>query len=116
MKEELISFDTAKLAKEKGLTGFHTKGYYNNSGEFIENDCCDHNSYPVEYSNTAITQGLLQKWLREKHDINISIVYFNVKSYKSYEYRLRYKNITGSGCTYEQALEEALKQSLELIK
>ena len=76
MEEQLISFETAKLAKEKdyGGKGLTTSyGYYrdgilcsiptNNKSDFCGED---------EYS--APTQSLLQKWLREKHNLHAHAV------------------------------------------
>ena len=66
MKEQLISFSTAKLAKEKGFDNYDVANYYreginyalNNSGTSTIKEV---GNYP------APTQSLLQKWLREKH-------------------------------------------------
>jgi hypothetical protein len=38
MKEQLIEYKTAELAKEKGLIGFLTYTFYNTEGELIENE------------------------------------------------------------------------------
>lgn len=93
-------------------------------------------------SFSAPTQSLLQKWLREKHDIevyvfremsssddsewNYKIRYFanptEKREYKQYEtidsmtfYPGGYSNDT-NGSSYEQALEDGLARALHLIK
>ena len=76
MEEQLIGFETAKLAKEKE---FNEKVYreYDKSGYL---GCTSKSAdvvlgpyeellYSKEYP--APTQSLLQKWLREKHKINV---------------------------------------------
>lgn len=120
MIEEIVTLETAKLAKEKGFPNdnswafarFYSKGC---DGEFKITPNSNHidDCY-------APTQSLLQRWLREVHDIYISIEWF----WKS-EYRVR---INDSGIidhedefnyenhTYEEALEKGLQEGLRLIK
>ena len=143
MQEELVTFETAKLAKEKGYniegqtvfdlkndnkiinfkdnaiqefindveTGYRDKAlYYLKDGINVTDDNTDEG-----YFLLAPTQSLLQKWLREKHNIhliaykNINIDGYdwcyittdgitNINSYKTYEE------------AYEIGLQEALKQ------
>ena len=98
MKEQLISFETAKLAKEKGFD-VPTYHYYENSltesdhkedgktGPFgwakgevnLQSDYFINNWKDSDYTNkswymcSAPTQELLKKWLRLKHHIHIQI-------------------------------------------
>jgi hypothetical protein len=124
MKEELINFETAKLAKEKNYTS----------------DCYDFFIRgEIEYKRP--TQGLLQKWLREKHDINITVArvalgsdemeycYSVIHLPKEFEDAKRWVSLleridsfssygstySGAWRTYEEALEQALQESLKLI-
>ncbi len=62
MKEELISFVTDKLAKEKGCSMNAFSRMYNQDGVF---------SSPYKKTYPAYTQSLLQKWLREVHKIQV---------------------------------------------
>ncbi len=94
MIEELISFETAKLAKEKGF-----------------NEQC-----------SAPTQSLLQKWLREVHNIHVNVSYgltFTFKingDLKGNDY-VDYSNIEEYWSrTYEEALEKGLIEGLKLIE
>lgn len=157
MKEEFITFETAKLAKEKGfnisvLEYICIHGVFqciNESTYYEEGDgyrCLNNLGGPIlqDYNNVKIdsdyagqgpcfyndedrsiysapTQSLLQKWLREKHKINISMINgSNIINLYYYEINKTNKfPIKGDGSknyTYEQALEEALLKALELIK
>jgi len=117
MKDELVSFETAKLAKEKGFDIYQPYRYDDEKRIYHGRD--------QTFNINAPTQSLLQKWLREVHNIHIqvhfinnsyllkikyfekeSIVDFNIKNYR---YKTRYK-------TYEEALEVALLEALKLIK
>jgi len=118
MKEELISFKTAELASELGLSfgfGEGQKFYYHQSKELTEN--YRGNNYP------APTQSLLQKCLREKYEIDINISLFTRYSYisfvnkhvdKTHVMKIELKSFTGKN--YEEALEKALYRGLQLIK
>lgn len=100
MTEQLISFETAELAKEKNFNLFKD----------IE----------LIYGELP-TQSLLQKWLREKHKIDILVGMF-LDSYIvhiSYEHKLilKYEGDTIQKFNkYEYALEAGLKEGLKLIK
>lgn len=70
MKETPITFDTAKLAKEKGFD-VGVWDCYNAKGKVID---YSRNIYP--YTNdgkfySCCSQDLLHKWLREKHNIYV---------------------------------------------
>ena len=75
MKEQLVTFKTAKLAKEKGFNEPLTK-VYNILGELwdshyptMKNDDVDSGA-----SCTAPTQSLLQKFIREERGVHIEII------------------------------------------
>ena len=75
----------------------------------------------MQTCTSAPTQSLLQKWLREKHDIHIIIqTGINDKIWYSFQL-LQISNNTilldkeEMYNTYEEALEIALKESLSLI-
>lgn len=132
MKDQLVSFETAKLAKEIGfdekcLYHYRTgKSIGTKAGElfnetFISNACS--NSDWKEGACTAPTQSLLQRWLREEHKIVITISHWieqpvNGKIYSDcYDYnfhQLYHETIIYK--TYEEALEEGLQEGLKLIK
>ena len=126
MKEQLISFETAKLAKEKGLPqdNFYFEDYearvpfYGLDNELNKGD-------EDRFGQCkSISQSLLQKWLREKHkihiylfpldnnkwgfennsiSINLDYIFINYM-YEGKEYN-----------SYEEALEVGLQEALNFI-
>jgi hypothetical protein len=122
MKEQLISFETAKLAKEKG---FALNSY---SGFVFDKKGIELNLafYDMEDKYARPTQSLLQKWLRDIHNIQINIEnYHSIKEEKPYnvyiEYMINehwtYKDFDEKNDynTYEEALEKGLQEGLKLI-
>ena len=158
MEEQIISFQVAKLAKEKGFVDF--KGINHNEIDSLDRNtkvqefkfyrCYDKNpimnyqkeaklivttvgssdiwglvesylnpSYITQTNYLAPTQNLLQKWIREVHNIHITIF---SQSQESWMYRITKKGqkledgLYGEDFyTYEEALEEGLYQALLLI-
>ena len=132
MEEKLVSREVAELAKEKGFNWcvgyvYSSKGlhqiydssiYENMNGTRYE---ITPNVYPNPPYYSAPTQTLLQKWLREVHNIDIfafscrftgyeEIGYytFSIKGIipvKNYKFKI-----------YEEALEVGLLEALKLIK
>ena len=114
MTDQLISFETAKLAKEKGfnITGC-TSRYWNNTlvtGANIQ-------------GVAAPTQSLLQKWLREVHNIHMFVSITTNDIFLCRILNPLFKNgsegrfIICKMCnTYEEALEQGLIEALKLIQ
>jgi len=115
MEETLISFETAKLASEKGFDLITEVGNFEYE---------DENSIYL-----AARQSLLQKWLREEHNINVSS-WCNGSGWaweieKTNGTHICIMDIDGgiegtqpeSGMfrTYEQALEDGLLTALKII-
>lgn len=137
MKEQLITFETAKLAKEKGFDiptiQFYTSGkkaYLSEAEDYMTERYAESNwnngrgSYPTEpekVSCSAPTQSLLQKWLREIHDIHISLNY-EVPNYSctigGYDQNKDEHTCIElySWMPYEEALEKGLQEALKLIE
>lgn len=137
MKEQLISFETVKLAKERGFdwkvywycsykrkVPTNDQTFYPDENGELKNYNDDKNNFYEKFS--LPTQSLLQKWLRDKYGIHILIIptittYWtfktvNVISDKALE-EPPYKNVSGEDFQiYEDALERALIESLKLIK
>ena len=145
MKEELVTFETAKLAKEVGFD-IPCGQFYDileegcePLGEPIDNIVLQQyrsfmlyeiviTDYNNRYDNlgnkiishtcaSAPTQSLLQRWLREKHNIHIRI-YRNEDGLDKYTFNFDnpYKRSLNWYDTYEKALEAGLLQALKLIK
>ena len=124
MKEELITFKTAKLAKEVGFHQYENVNFFTKEGKEI----IDY--YKKNYNKASIhiarpTQSLLQRWLREKHGIDVWASPYWItsigKTTKGYEVNIIAKKGNESQnnvgfITYEEALEAGLLQTLKLIK
>ena len=125
MEDTRITFETAKLAKEKGFPQEPNRlkiSYYNYKGEF-KGDVKDwlrkylrkEDTSDVE-SVSAPTQSLLAKWLREEHNIHL-IAYKNI-NIDGYDWcYITTDGITNinSYKTYEEAYEIGLQEALKLI-
>ena len=101
MEDIRITFETAKLSKEKGCD--------------LENCTCG--GYPdCICSDKRISQSLLAKWLREEHNIHL-IAYKNI-NIDGYDWcYITTDGITNinSYKTYEEAYEIGLQEALKLI-
>ena len=138
LREKLISFETAILAKEKGFKNA-CDGFVNKDNEYIfmpdllypNNSEFSHNSEEdpevVEWKELmktlvlAPTQSLLQKWLREVHEISIKIDDYYTNSRVRFDYNVcelgsQEDNPVGIFKTYEEALEIGLYQALLLLE
>ena len=144
MEEQLISFETAKLAKEKGFKEFSYACYkedgilenLNNiwhcgceGGMELDEWFYDYNNYKHKKLISAPTQSLLQKWLRDAHKIHIRIdpqssrdsLVFYAELFSLKLYNQTFKEFTRlslplSGLSYEEALEKGLLAALNKIK
>ena len=131
MNEQLISFETAKLAKEKGFnievkTYFDIKKFGDKPCEFYGRlNANDYNSWDDKLKKninagyiSAPTQSLLQKWLREVHNIHIAvlpkILPSNEIKYYCFKGKIK-KDFKDLYNTYEEALEKGLQEALKLI-
>lgn len=124
MENTLISFETAKIAKEKGFNEpcdswffENADGLHNNASEWV-------NSMLAIDDYSAPTQSLLQKWLREKHSI-IVLVGLKESSLSLYTPTIQYIASKTTSLiahfpthfkTYEEALELGLIEGLKRIK
>lgn len=136
MEEQLISFETAKLARDEGFD-WKTFPCYIIENKELNYDAMwenwNHNQYDDVVS--APSQSFLQKWLREKHGIHITIGKVDIDIKRGYVLK-----IEGAGSfqphwnkkvidkqrgiysdenlicgTYEKALEKGLQRALKLI-
>lgn len=128
MIDELISFETAKLAKELGFD-VPVKTYYRivGSGPFDTNKVYNHNDdLKMETAGgmtyvSAPTQTLLQRWLRKKHKIFLC-VHYAAPDTNLFDYRIDYTPLyIHDHCKekyndFEKALEIGLQEALKLIK
>lgn len=90
IREEIVIYEVAKLAKEKGFpqevsrwrdSTSPSRNYYNHKGE-LNGDCleiikciCRKEEVPIELQTIAApTQSLLQRWLREEKGFIVCVV------------------------------------------
>ena len=121
MNENYVSFETAKLLKEKGFDipydsfrGVYINGVFKrlNPGDCFLHNCGD------EIVEVCSLQ-LAMKWLREKHKINVEVRYFptpDIYRYVILRSPMTIENIDSHPQyfnTYEQACESAIKYCLE---
>ena len=129
MEDTRITFETAKIAKEKRFPQEPNRRkvpYYNYNGEFngdvtdfLRKYLREEDTSDVE-SVSAPTQSLLAKWLREEHNIIVLVDYEGIDGYyyKFYSYKEGNKNYDASDKnynTYEEAYEIGLQEALKLI-
>lgn len=159
MREELITLETAKLAKEKGFNEYcyGMESFYliledlweqdhHNGDEFLmyekgklisSTNRPSHHGVKYQELGRRPTQSLLQKWLREKHNIHLFISIYNrhpalvgegneIKYYYVILYHSEYggyaaiteyprKTSNELRKVYEEVLEEGLFEALKLI-
>lgn len=139
MKDQLISFDTAALAKEKGFNESTAANYWKLAKDKGNNDkiflACDHvelediiridegREHNVYHVLRVPTQSLLQKWLREKYLIHVYTKYipYDSKPWSIYIDSLSSQNngmqlaiIPLIFQSYEEAIECGLYEALKL--
>lgn len=128
MKDQLISFETSKLAKEKGFDIKVPNVWYNNGVSKCRIVTSD-TLFDTEYY--ASTQSLLQRWLRDVHNLSVCISFRKVDGKKvdginSVYYDVFIYYLTGGDAwkkihmseisdVYEEALEKGLQEALKLI-
>jgi len=116
MEEQLISFETAKIAKDKGFT--YAYQFYNASGKLQDFGMVGGWTNCNEKNYAAPTQSFLQKWLREKHQIHIAITSISQESWQYHVTLIGEKlgdRYDEDYVTYEDALEDGLVRALKLI-
>jgi hypothetical protein len=136
MEDRIVSFKIAKIAKECGFD-FECKTFFKNDSNFEEfpyyagdgagmdknSTCLENDHYNFNVLCIAPTQSLLQRWLREVHNIHICMIinihseYNKIYGYEIYGGdRLRCLSSNSLNTSYEEALELALFTALNLIK
>lgn len=144
MQEKLIAFETAVLAKEKGFD-IETLHFYTKPRAKMFGIDKHGRDYPIKNKSShlyiagkeatlhiesvyhAPTQSLLQKWIREVHNIIVEVM-FDEKAEDGFPWLLSIYNNKIEVITethnlfgtywdnYEEALEAGLREALTLIK
>jgi hypothetical protein len=129
MKNELITFETAKLAKKKGYISeatWNTRLVYN----LIDGAVFAVQQRTPENACEKCEQSLLQRWLREVHNCIVEVTFEKLEDLNKLDwictvdyYKPDFSNLTDEADyisdyydTYEQALEAGLYEALKLIK
>lgn len=145
MKEKLVSLELAKLALKKGFD-YPTYDYVWTDRDYIQRMCDSNKPSELHrqmlftedidkkkrvlYTISVPTQSLLQKWLREVHKIHIVVLQTNLPltEPETAEWEWGYdihiinnpnnsiKTRIGTFLTYEDALENALTEALNLLE
>ena len=142
MEDEIVSFETAMLLKEKGFNEpcchfyedneLHELNYYQGNGAgFVRNNSqINDMMYCEEMQCAAPTQSLAQKWLRETHHITfnanphsndgkiiyvVTIKVISSNKYIDFNVMMDTSNKATMFDTYEDAIESGLKHCLKSI-
>ena len=142
MEDEIVSFETAMLLKEKGFNepcsyyyennDLYKLGYYHGDGTGLvcNNSPINDRLLCEEMQCTAPTQSLAQKWLRDTHNItfnanphsdNEEIIYvvtikvISNKKHIDFNVMMNTSNKAIMFKTYEDAIEAGLKYCLKSI-
>jgi hypothetical protein len=127
MKEDYVSFEIAKLLKEKGFDGTCYACY-----EYFESSVTLYKGWPFEYKGTPVknsqerikcpTLQMAMKWLRELYDIHIVIFPSSFMHGDKYTYSIYYKrtkkdenyqlHFQSRAKTFEGAANEAIEHCL----
>lgn len=136
MKEDYVSFETARLLKEKGFneTCYACYEYFSSSVTMYSGWSFEYKGEVVHNSNNVIkcpTHQMAMKWLREIHHLHINVGFGNdykgeflymgdIYDLTNDAIHAKYKPIieaddylSDNPKTYEEAVEAAIKYSLE---
>lgn len=134
IKEAYVSFEVAKLLKEKGFLIVTPDWYYVN-GEWEHHNSVDFQNNNIDNIIPACTQQIAMRWLRENYDLHVCPEYkafFQERPKKlyyrwcckivginrSYVYDADYFFIRDAKTyhdTFEEACEECIKFALEYL-
>ena len=116
IKEQFVSFDTAKMLKEAGFDVPCTSQY--SEGKWIWNVSYPNNFNQCEFGYSRPTQALAARWLRKVHHIDVVVDVVNEKEYccDIYQNKQRKSIAESISSSFEEVLEDGLKYGLGLIK
>lgn len=119
VKEDYVSFETAKLLKEKGFNET-CDNYYDQSSDEPQQLTLDEMYYSYDEFIKAPTLQMAMKWLREVHNIAMNIGWGEIFENK-FQWWCIILNIKDGSilreseycATYEEAVEAAIKYCLK---
>lgn len=111
IQEQYVSFETAKLLREKEFDG-EVHSYYGHNGRVI---------YRTDNFCKRPTQAMAMRWLREIHRLDIYFYHDVIQEINEWWYQINkvtkscstIQHKSDAYLTYEEAVEAALKYSLE---
>ena len=117
IRDEIVTYEVAKLAKEKGFYG--RSSYVYNSEKILLGVKGVVNWCKVEF--VAPTQSLLQRWLREEKKVEVYVRHFEEANKYPHHFGTIITDDKGETLeiggkmfdSYELALEDVLKYALE---
>ena len=146
MTEQIVSFEVAQLARELGFN-LETPYFYNHEFTLCDpnrifyagcEEGIEYDEYFIDWNNYSYQQGpnspiiepnyysapaqsLLQKWLREKYELHITIHYhknrvFSCGVVNEVDLLLNTSLFGESFKNYEEALEAGLLEALKYLK
>lgn len=122
IKEAYVSFETAKLLKEKGFECFSLYVYtLNEEGEYCLERLYDDEFFEEKTMIFAPTQQMAMKWLREVHNLFIQVELYQYTFEGEMKFQLEFfrygsrlmKKPSMIFSSYEEAVETAIKYTLE---
>ena len=132
MEDTLVSYNTALLAKEVGFDSDYVIQCYRKNGNVTlyskqaHTHCTSVGKSIFEnFDCLAPTQSLLSKWLRVKYNYNINVKHITHNQKYGFSVTGNYDEKTGGIIipynfkgydSYEECLENALQQCLNIIK
>ena len=132
MRHDVILFETAKLARDKGFkVPCDGRYFWDHKWQLSLKGAvkCSNDSDMKDRSNVsycAPTQSLIQKWLRDEHRIYITVSSIEDGENILFDYSIKQKaQIFGFSeiktklqefKTYDEALESGIEKALNLIK
>ena len=119
--EDYVSFETAKLLKEKGFDGWcdHFYDFYPETGKVQICGCDEHNNSRYEDEYSMPTLNVACKWLRETYHLHILFEISDPSQINPKYHFIVWDTSTQNSYivdlfdSYEEACEEAIKYCLE---
>lgn len=114
--EDYVSFETAKLLKEKGFDCRVTRSFFEHDNCYAP---CDPSEVPRKDAIAIPTLQMAMKWLRTEHNIFFNVNYFHLDVGNKWVYLtiwLPYKNgceFSVEGFDIETVYEDAIKYCLK---
>lgn len=129
MTETIVSLETAKLLKRKGFNEFYALAYADEDLHLMSLNTKNSFIDELGFGYSAPSQSITAKWLRERHEINVSVLRMTERyggavsdsNLLKYFWHIQIPNrqsIVDAGVyylTYEEAFEQGIKEALKHI-